>query len=308
MCVRIALCFPGQGSHEVGMGRAFAESVPAARAVYDQASEAAGLDLARLCFEGPLEELTETEIQQPALTATSLACFAALEPLELEPAFVVGHSAGEYAALGASGALVPADAVRLVRERGLATAAAARHYPGAMAAVIGLDDEVVEMLCAEIEGVWLTNYNCPGQIVVSGIPPALESLVEQATAHGGRVVRLRVTGAFHSPLVASAAERLRGALRSVTWNETAISFMSTVTAAVEPADRLPGLLVEQLTMPVRFTQAISALVRKGVELFVEVGPGHVLAGLIRRIDGSVETISVGDPKSLARLEETVHGR
>ena len=302
----VAFCFPGQGSQDVGMGKAFAEASAAARAVYAEASEASGLDLERLCFEGPIEELTQTDVQQPALVATSLACLAALEPLGLEPAFVVGHSVGEYSALAACGALSTRDAVALVRERGLATAAAARERPGAMAAVIGLDDEVVEELCERIEDVWPANYNCPGQIVVSGAPASVERLCELATERGARrTVTLRVTGAFHSPLVASAAARLRPALDTVAWHEPGVRFMSTVTASVELGERLPGLLIDQLTAPVRFTQAVAALVSSGADAFVEVGPGQVLAGLVRRIDRTVRTLSVGDPAALAKLEEVL---
>jgi [acyl-carrier-protein] S-malonyltransferase len=302
--VRIVFCFPGQGSQEVGMGRAFADSLPAARSVFEEASEASGRDLERLCFEGPIEELTSTDVQQPALVATCAACLRGVETLGFAPIAVVGHSVGEYSALAASGVLSPRDAVWLVGERGRATAEAARERPGAMAAVIGLDDPVVERLCAGIEGVWPANYNCPGQVVVSGAEGAVDALIAAATAEGARrAVKLRVTGAFHSPLVASAAERLRPAIASVAWGETETPFMSTVTAEFERGERLRELLVEQLTAPVRFTQAVRALVERGADLFVEIGPGQVLSGLIKRIDRSVTAISVSDPESLGKLEE-----
>jgi [acyl-carrier-protein] S-malonyltransferase len=304
--VKVAFCFPGQGSQEVGMGRELAEAYPAARAAFDEGSAACGLDLARLCFDGPLEELTETDVQQPALVTTSIACLRAVESTGLVPDVVVGHSVGEYAALAACGALSPPEAVALVRERGLATAAAAREHPGAMAAVLGLDDAVVEELCADIPGVWPANYNCPGQVVVSGVGEAVDRLVEEASARGARrAVKLRITGAFHSPLVGAAAVRLRPAAERAGWQDPHVPFMSTVTAELEPRERLAGLLVEQLTAPVRFTQAVQGLVRLGVSLFVEVGPGQVLAGLVKRIDRSVTTVSVGDLASLARLEEVL---
>jgi [acyl-carrier-protein] S-malonyltransferase len=304
--VKIAFCFPGQGSHEVGMGRDFAEASPEAGAVYREACEATGLDLERLCFEGPLEELTETEVQQPALVATSIACLRAVEAAGLRPDVVVGHSVGEYSALAACGALSDRDAVGLVRERGLATAAAATDRPGAMTAIIGLDDAVVEELCAGIEDVWPANYNCPGQLVVSSSERSVDELLERVTAAGARrTIRLRVPGAFHSPLVASAAARLRPALEHVTWQEVEVPFLSTVTARVEPIGALPGLLLEQLTAPVRFTQAVAELVRLGVTHAVEVGPGQVLAGLVRRCERSLSTYSVGDPASLAKLEEVL---
>ena len=303
---RLAFLFPGQGSHEVGMGRAFAEAYPEARAVYDDAAEAVGFDLARLCFEGPLEELTKTELQQPALVATSLACLRAVETTGIRPDVVLGHSVGEYAALAASGALSDHDAVALVSARGEVTAAAAEESPGAMAAVIGMEDADVEALCGEIGGVWPANYNCPGQLVVSGETASVDRLVEEAPGRGARkVVKLRVTGAFHSPLVASAADGLRAAVERAGWREPEIPFMSTVTAAFEPASALPQILLDQLTAPVRFTHAVAALVADGVETFVEVGPGQVLSGLVRRCDRSVRTLSVGDPDGLAKLEEAV---
>ena len=302
----VALCFPGQGSQAVGMGKELAEAFPECRAVFAEAAEASKLDLERLCFEGPLEELTETEIQQPALVATSLACLKAVETLGARPAFVVGHSVGEYAALGACGALSVADAVELVTARGKATAAAARQTPGAMAAVLGLDDAVVEELCSEIEGVWPANYNCPGQIVVSGRHDAVERLIGAATERGARrVVPLRVTGAFHSPLVAAAADALRPAVEGAAWREPLVPFMSTVTAQIEQPDRFADLLVDQLTAPVRFTQAVASLAGAGVEIFVEVGPGQVLSGLVRRCDRSVRTLSVGDAEGMAELREVV---
>ncbi|HEX2045442.1 MAG TPA: ACP S-malonyltransferase [Gaiellaceae bacterium] len=304
--MKVAFCFPGQGSQNVGMGRAIAERFPAARAVYDEASEAVGFDVARLCFEGSLEELTKTELQQPALVATSLACLRAVESVGVRPDYVIGHSVGEYSALAASRALSVPDAVALVRERGEAMAEAAREKPGAMAAVIGLDDGVVEELCAAIEGVWPANYNCPGQVVVSGENAAVDRLLEDAAARGARkTVRLRVSGAFHSPLVARAAERLRPALAKASFRDPAPPFMSTVTARVEDAQRLGGLLLEQLTGPVKFTQAVRGLVKDGVGMFVEIGPGQVLSGLLRRCDRSLRTVSVGEPDSLSRLDETL---
>ncbi len=303
---KIAFCFPGQGSLEAGMGREIAEAVPEAMEVFRVGSEAAGLDLARLCFEAALEELVETELQQPALVATSLAVLAALRTRGIEPDYVVGHSVGEFAALAAASALEPGPAIALVRERGLAMAEAARQHPGSMAAVLGLEDEVVEQLCRTILGVWPANYNCPGQIVVSGEDRAVEELCAQAERRGARrTVKLRVSGAFHSPLIARAGDRLRPAIERVRFHEPVAPFMSTVTAKIEPAQRLGTLLVDQLTAPVRFTQAASALIREGVRTFVEVGPGNVLSGLLRRIDRSVKAVSVDNLAALEKIEETL---
>jgi [acyl-carrier-protein] S-malonyltransferase len=229
---------------------------------------------------------------------------AALKASGIEPDYVVGHSVGEYAALAAANAMPADEAIGLVRERGLAMAEAARDHPGSMAAILGLDDPVVERLCEEIAGVWPANYNCPGQIVVSGENPSVDECCDQAEGEGARrTVKLRVSGAFHSPLVAHAAERLKPAIDRIKFHEPTAPFMSTVTAKIEPAQRLGTLLVEQLTAPVKFTQAASELARDGVKTFVEVGPGNVLTGLLRRIDRTAKAIPVNNLAGLRKLEE-----
>ncbi|HVS84641.1 MAG TPA: ACP S-malonyltransferase [Gaiellaceae bacterium] len=301
---KVAFCFPGQGSFEAGMGRDVAEAIPAAKAVFERGTAACGIDLERLCFHAPLEELLDTAVQQPALVATSLALLAAVRERGIEPDFVVGHSVGEFAALAAAEAMTTEEAIALVRERGIAMAEAAAQNPGSMAAILGLDDEVVESLCRKILGVWPANYNCPGQIVVSGENPAVDELCERATEEGARrAVKLKVSGAFHSPLVARAADRLRPAIEAVRFQEPVAPFMSTVTARLETAQRMGPLLVDQLTAPVRFTHAASELMREGVRTFVEVGPGNVLSGLVKRIDRSVKAVSVNNLDALNRLPE-----
>src|SRR3989441_9229901 len=302
---KVAFCFPGQGSLEAGMGRGIAE-VPEALEVLELASRAADLDLLYLTFDASEEELVETEVQQPALVATSLAVLAAIRKRGIKPDFVVGHSVGEFAALAAASAIKVEEAVALVRERGLAMAEAAKRHPGSMAAILGLEDETVERICRRILNVWPANYNCPGQIVVSGEHASVDEACAIAEQEGARrAVKLRVSGAFHSPLVAKAADRLRPALEKVGFVEPTAPFMSTVTARLESAKRMAPLLVEQLTAPVRFTHAGQALIREGVQTFVEVGPGNVLSGLIKRIDRSVKTISVSTPEEVDRLEETL---
>jgi [acyl-carrier-protein] S-malonyltransferase len=303
---KLAFMFPGQGSLEEGMGREIAEAVPAAMAVYDEGSEAAGLDLKKLCFDTPLAQMVDTELQQPALVATSLAISEAIRDRGIVPDYVVGHSVGEFAALGDARSLSPSQAIALVRERGLAMAAAARERPGAMAAILGLADEAVESLCRKIENVWPANYNCPGQIVVSGEEAAVDECGEEAVREGARrAIRLKVSGAFHSPLVGRAAERLRPAIEKVHFEVPRAPFMSTVTAKLEEAQRYRELLVEQLTAPVKFTQAARRLIDQGATVFVEVGPGNVLSGLLKRIDKRVKAVSVNDLKSLDELESVV---
>jgi [acyl-carrier-protein] S-malonyltransferase len=296
---KIAFMFPGQGSYEAGMGRDIALEVPEAMAVYEEGSEASGLDLKALCFDRPVEDLMATEVQQPALVATSLAMEAALRARGISPDVVVGHSVGEYSALGSAHSLSVRDAIQLVRDRGVAMAEAARAHPGSMAAILGLADEAVEALCRKISNVWPANYNCPGQLVISGETPSVDEACVEAEREGARrAVRLRVSGAFHSPLVARAAEALRPAVERVHLGEGRAMFMSTVTARAEDAQRYRELLIEQLTAPVKFTQAARELVNQGVTTFVEVGPGNVLSGLLKRIDKSARTFSVNDLKSL----------
>jgi [acyl-carrier-protein] S-malonyltransferase len=272
--------------------------------VYRIGCEATGLDLRKLCFESSLDALVETEVQQPALVTTSLAILAALRGVGLKPDVVVGHSVGEFAALASVGAMTDGEAIRLVRERGLAMAEAARQRPGSMAAILGLEDEQVETLCRKILGVWPANYNCPGQVVVSGESDAVEECCAEAQSLGARrAIQLKVSGAFHSPLVAKAAERLKPAIDRVRFAEPIAPFRSTVTAKIEPAQRLASLLVDQLTAPVRFTQAARELMKEGATTFVEVGPGNVLSGLVKRIDRNVRAISVNDLASLQRARE-----
>lgn len=306
--MRIAFCFPGQGSQAVGMGVAFADSSAPAAAVFAEASEAFGEDLLALCRSGPQERLDQTEITQPALTTASVACLAAVREAGIDAEVSIGHSAGEYAALVAAGILSVGDAVRLTRARGEATAAAAARTPGAMAAIIGLEDAQVEGICADIDGAYVANYNCPGQVVISGASDAIDRAMEACTEAGARrALKLAVSGAFHSPLTAAAADDLRPALLAATFAAPTSGFFSTVTCRREDETGLVQILEEQLGAPVRFTQAIRALAADGITHCVEVGPGGVLAGLIRRIDRDLTAVSIADPDGLAKAREVLHG-
>lgn len=302
-----AFVFPGQGAQKVGMGRDLYETTPVARAVYDEADAVLGFSLSRLCFEGPKEDLDSTVNAQPALLTTSIAVLRALDPA-VTPAFCAGHSLGEYTALVAAGALELADAVRLVRRRGELMAGC---QPGAMAAVLGLDDETLETVCREAsEGcevpVVCANVNAPGQIVLSGGQEALDGAARLARERGARrVVPLAVTIAGHSPLMQPAAAALAEALAQTAIRPARVPVVSNVTArpVVQP-DEIRQALVQHLTSPLRWVESVEYMRAQGVTRFVELGPGNVLAGLIRRIDRDAPVVSVGDVDAVRAWQET----
>jgi [acyl-carrier-protein] S-malonyltransferase len=293
--------FPGQGAQEVGMGLALAEAFPSARAAFDEANAALGYDLASICFHGPAEALVPTDVCQPAILATSVAAWRVATEHGIAGDLVMGHSLGEYSALVAAGAIGYGEALRLVAERGAAMHAAGRERPGTMAALLGLADADAEALCAEAGEVWPANYNCPGQVVASGSVDGIERLLAIAGERGVKAARLEVGGAFHSPLMAPAAARLEPALAAWEPAEPSPSFLSTTTVAVEPAERLREVLLAQLLAPVRFGHAVEHALEMGVTRFVELGPGRVLSGLVRRVRRDAETIQIGSPDNVAAL-------
>ena len=294
----IAVLFPGQGSQAMGMGCDLCDASDAARATFDEASEVLGYDLTGVCRIGPLEELARTEVTQPALLAHSVAALRMLQ----EGGFVfdaaLGHSLGEYSALVATGALGFRDAVALVKVRGEAMAAAALR-PGGMVAVLGLSADTVTTLCAGFEAAWPANFNCPGQVVVSCAEASLAAFEEAAKGAGARrVLRLPVSGAFHSPLLAPAAEALRGPLAATPWAAPRPAFFSTCSAGFEDAG-FAALLERQIVSPVRFEESIRRLAAEGYNAYLEIGPGAVLTGLVKRIDREADTATAGDLGSLS---------
>jgi len=287
-----AFLFPGQGSQFVGMGRDLYEREPVARALYDAADAQLGFALSRICFEGPEEELTDTAVQQPALFVTSLAAWEVMGARgEADAAFVAGHSLGEFSALAAAEALSFADGLALVRRRGELMKLAGERQPGGMAAVLGLDAAPIALLCARAAAetgrtVGVANDNCPGQVVITGDETALTRAMTLLTEAGARkVVRLPITIAAHSPLMASVADEFAAAVDAAPLATARIPVVANVTARpIAAPDEIRAELKAQLTSPVRWTDSIRYLGAQGVDSYVEVGPGDVLLGLVKRID------------------------
>ncbi|MFN8111018.1 MAG: ACP S-malonyltransferase [Thermoleophilia bacterium] len=296
---KIALLFPGQGSQMVGMGAELSRVFPEAARTFEEANDTLGYDLRRIIFEGPHATLMRTDICQPAVLTNSVAAWRVATSHGVTGDLAMGHSLGEYGALVASGALDFSTALRLVVERGRATTEIAERVPGSMAALLGASDEEVEALCQEAGDVWPANYNCPGQVVASGLQRGVERLAELGRARGFKIRLLDVDGAFHSAVMAPAADRLREVLAGVRVSAPSVPFMSATTAALEAgADRVRGILTQQLTAPVRFTQSVRTALDMGVDRFVEFGPRSVLVGLVRRVRSDVEALHFGSPGEL----------
>jgi [acyl-carrier-protein] S-malonyltransferase len=309
---KVAFLFPGQASQKVGMGHELYETYPATKEVFDEADRILGFSLSRLCFEGPEETLTNTVNAQPGVFTTSMACWRALKSVApgvfAAPSFVAGHSLGEYSALAAAGALDFADGLRLVRERGRLMKLAGERRPGGMAAILGLNDVAVDKVCQrardETGGViQAVNYNAPGQIVISGDDAALERAMTLATEAGARkVVRLAVSIASHSPLMACIADEFRLAVESTPLRDPAVPVVANITA--RPLASVMAIheeMVSQLTSPVRWVASMQYALSKGVTTFVELGSGEVLTRLLRRIDRSTRRVNVRNAADLQKL-------
>jgi len=304
---KLAFIFPGQGSQSAGMGRSLFEAFPSSRAVFESVDEALGEKLSRLCFEGPEEALKLTANTQPAILTVSAAALAVLSERGVKPDLVAGHSLGEYSALVAVGALTAAEAARSVRARGTFMQEAVPAGRGAMAAVLGLEPARVRVICESVaaatgEVCSPANYNDPAQTVIAGDAGAVEKAGAELKAAGAkRVVPLPVSAPFHCALMAPVKPRLEAVLRQVSFKEPAVPVVTNVEAKANRAtDRIVPLLLAQVTSPVRWIDCVHELARLGATRMIEVGPGNVLSGLVKRIDKAIEVHHVGDPESLHR--------
>ncbi|WP_438350103.1 ACP S-malonyltransferase [Paenibacillus sp. FA6] len=301
---KVAFVFPGQGAQAVGMGKDIYDAVPASREIFETADKVLGFDLSTMIFEGPDAELKQTFNTQPALLATSVAYLEALRAKGIQADYVAGHSLGEYSALVAAGVLSLEDAVAIVRARGNFMEKAVPGGQGAMAAVLGADAQALSQLCVEVSEsghiVELANINCPGQIVISGSQSGVAAVSERVKEAGGkRAISLVVSGPFHSSMMKVAAEQLEVELNSISFQEPKISVVANVTAEiVTSGDDIRQLLVEQVYSPVLWEDSIRYLIAQGVDTFIEIGPGSVLTGLIKKIDKTVKLININSLESL----------
>jgi len=310
----IALLFPGQGSQAVGMGKELAEQHPVARQTFEEADEALGYKLSQLCFEGPEEKLRLTEITQPAILTASVAALRVLREKSVSPSFVAGHSLGEYSAHVAAATIGFPDAVRTVRNRGKYMQEAVPLGVGAMAAILGMDLEKVTAICSDAaqgEVCELANLNSAEQIVISGHAAAVERAIQLASERGAkRAIMLSVSAPFHCSLMQPAQDRLAANLQSLGFQKPGVPIVCNVDAElIEDADRSRDALVRQVTRAVKWEPSMRLLITKGVQLFVEVGPGKVLCGLMRQIDRSKACANVADEASLTKtLEQLIAQR
>ena len=303
MTQKIGLVFPGQGSQSVGMGKALYDAYPSLKAVYDEASSVLGYDVAELCFTGPAERLNLTEFTQPALLVSSIAAWRLLEPVGIKPIAAAGHSLGEYSALVAVGGVAFRDAVGLVQKRGRYMSEAVAPGTGLVAALLGLTAEVVKEVCHAASSVGVVaaaNFNSPGQIVIAGEKAAVERAIALAKEQGcKKAIPLPVSVPVHTPLMQQAADRLAKDLGAVRWSDLRAPLVNNAEAkAISRAGEIQVSLIRQLPSSVLWEDTVQAMANMGVTTFVEVGPGTVLTGLIKRILPGVNLLNVNDPKSL----------
>ena len=296
--------FPGQGAQYVGMGKDFYEQIPICREMFELAGQASGLDVTALCFEEN-EQINITEYTQIAMLAAEVAMLKAVEEKGVKPDVTGGLSLGEYGALVASGVMGPEDVFKVVRKRGIYMQEAVPQG-GPMVAVLGLDTAVIEKICEETEGcVTIANYNCPGQIVITGEEGAAQAAVEKLTAAGAkRCVKLNVSGPFHSPLLVGAGEKLATELEKVEIHDIAIPYIANVTADyVTDKGQVKSLLEKQVSSSVRWQQTVERMIADGVDTFIEIGPGKTLSGFMRKINRDMKVINIEKVEDLAKLDD-----
>ncbi|MBS4207658.1 ACP S-malonyltransferase [Bacillus sp. FJAT-50079] len=310
---KIAFVFPGQGSQTVGMGQAIAEADQRAKHIFEEADQRLDESLSSLIFNGPIEELTKTTNAQPALLTTSIALLQRLQEAGIQPDYTAGHSLGEYSALVASGVMEFSDAVYAVRKRGEFMEEAVPNGKGTMAAIMGFDREKLQQITGEVtqagDSVQMANINCPGQIVISGTVAGVEKAGAVAKVQGAkRVIPLQVSGPFHSELMKPAAEKFAQILAEINISDAKVPVVANVTAhPLTDGSQFAEKLIEQLYSPVLWEDSVEAMIANGVDTFVEIGPGKVLSGLIKKINRSVTTISVQDPDSCQSAIEQLKG-
>lgn len=299
---KIAFMFPGQGAQYVGMGKDFYDAVPVSRKVFELAGEASGLDVAALCFEEN-DRINITEYTQIAMLAAEVAILRAVEEKGIRPDVTAGLSLGEYGALTASGVMGDDDAFRIIRKRGIYMQEAV-PTGGAMTAVLGLDAETIEKICEETEGiVSIANYNCPGQIVITGEEAAVSAAAQKLTEAGAkRCVPLKVSGPFHSKMLTGAGEKLGEALKDVEIRDIQVPYIANVTADyVTDKGQVKELLTKQVSSSVRWQQTVERMIADGVDTFIEIGPGKTLSGFMRKIDRNVKTLNIEKLEDMEKL-------
>ena len=304
---KVAFLFPGQGAQYVGMGKELAEQHPSVARMFEQANDLLGFDLTHLCWEGPEEELKKTANQQPAILTVSAACLSLLTEAGIRPDVVAGLSLGEYSALVAAGVLTFEQAVPLVRKRGTYMQEAVPMGVGGMAAILGMETDALDQICAEVRqetGLLVegANYNCPGQVVVSGHIPAVERVMARVSESGGKAVKLSVTAPFHSELLKPAGDMLAEALASVELLGARVPVVANVTADyVTEAPAIRDLLIRQVYSPVRWEESVRRMIADGVDLFIEVGPSRALSGFMKKIDRKLQIFNIEDAASLGKV-------
>ena len=303
---KIAFIFPGQGAQACGMGQDFYEQTETGKRIFDKATELMGFSMPQLCFEEN-DRLDITEYTQAAMVTASIAMMRVLEENGIKPDVAAGLSLGEYCALAAAGVMSDEDAIRTVRQRGILMQEAVPVGEGAMAAILALDASAIEEVTGAMEGVWIANYNCPGQIVISGEKAAVEDACEKLKAAGAkRAVMLNVSGRFHSGMLTAAGEKLGQVLSRVELHEPRIPYVANVTAQyVKSAAEVKELLTRQVSSSVRWQQSVEAMIADGVDTFIEIGPGKTLAGFMRKISRDVKTLNVEKLEDISKVAEAL---